>query len=275
VNQRHCIPISVVFVLACAPAKRLEVTVEALERKHVALQAEQAETQRKLEDLSNSLMILNDRLETLHVAAERQPPPVTHPVKSRSSKPTKPKAASPKEETEEGSIFGFGQGGGRHLPAITLSNRDLEAVDPKVKAKEPVKPEEERASSGVPENPEAARAYNEAFKKFEDGNYPEAIRMLSEFSLRYPTHVYSDNALYWVGESLFRLREFGKAAEAFERVGRDFPSGNKVPDALLRAASCYLRLGKAAEAKRALEKILGTYPQSVAAQKARASLKEI
>jgi tol-pal system protein YbgF len=276
VKQRQLIGLLALPVLACAPSKRIELSVESLERNQVALKMQQAETQRKIEDLSNSLMVLQDRLETLKVASDRQPsPPPVAVSKSKPKRKASTKTRASGEETEEKSALGFGQAGGSHLPAIQLTNRDLDSLDPKSRGKEPIKREEERAASGPSDNPDAARAYNEAFKKFEEGSYPDAIRMLEEFVAKYPAHVYSDNAVYWIGESHFRTRDFAKAAEQFERVGRDFPTGNKVPDALLRAASCYLRLNKPAEAQRTFDRIIATYPQSVAAQKARASLQEI
>ncbi|MFH1262572.1 MAG: tol-pal system protein YbgF [Pseudomonadota bacterium] len=278
-NQNHVIPFLLLGLVACGTPKRVQTSVEALERDNVALRSRQAELQRKIEDLSNSLMVLQDRLETLKVAAERQP------VYSGSGRGKRGKLRPPPppvegEESDE-TAFGFGIAGNPRLPSIQLTNRDLERMapvektPPKSMAKEaapaPVK-EDDKSSI---DNPEVTREYNEAFQKFEDASYPEAIRMLGEFAGRHPAHVYADNAAFWIGESYFRTRDFVKAAESFERVATEFPSGNKVPDALLRAASCYLRLSKPKEAQRTFDRIIATYPQSVAAQKARASLAEM
>jgi tol-pal system protein YbgF len=268
VSQKHLISLFCLPLLVGCASKRVETSVEALERNQVALKTQQGELQRKMDDLANSFMVLQDRLETLKVASERQPTYPAHPSKAKPKRTPKIKSAPTEEETEEESALGFGKAGGSHLPAIQLTNRDLDTVEEKKgNAKEPSKEPDE--------NPEAARAYNEAYKKFEEEKYPEAIRALGEFAGKYPAHVYADNAVYWVGESYFRMRDFPKAAEQFERVAKEFPSGNKVPDALLRAASCYLRMNKPLDAKQTFERIVQIYPQSVAAQKARASLAEI
>lgn len=250
-----------------------------MERQHVALKMQHAETKRQLEDLSNSFMVLQDRLETLKVAADRRPAspaPQKKVITQTKPKSVAKRVSKPTPSTKKGkSVFGFGEAGGSHLPVLQFSNRDLEAIKENLDEPDFSPSVSAKKAPNHPDNPDAARAYNEAFAKFESGKYAEAVRMLETFVKSYPNHVYSDNAVFWIGESYYRKRDFGRAAEQFERVGREFPAGNKVPDAILRSASCYLRLNQLLKAQKAFEKIIATYPQSVAAQKARASLAEI
>ncbi len=246
--------------------------MESLERLNASLRMQQVEMARRLEDLSNSIMVLQDRLETMKVASER----AQKVYESKESKKIKKTKLFHKEDLEPQETFlgvGDSQLKGRSSK-LRLTNSDLVPIDKKVKEETLSKAVTENAENGG-EQPEAILAYNEAYKKFEEQNYTEAVKSLEEFVRQFPNHVYSDNAAFWIGESWFRSREFEKAANQFERVARDYPSGNKVPDALLKAGSCYLYMSKPKEAREALEKLITLYPQSVAAQKAKGSLAEM
>ena len=78
-----------------------------------------------------------------------------------------------------------------------------------------------------------------------------------------------------MGESYLQLHDYSRAAKEFERVAREFPMGNKVPDALLQASSCYIQLQQDRQAKATLEKLVSGFPQSLAAQKAKGMIVQL
>jgi tol-pal system protein YbgF len=276
--MKKYLPLFLLSLSACGPPKHIEQSVQQLERENSLLRSSQTEQLRKIDDLSATVMVLQDRLETLKVAVEHRPA-VEVVEKTTVAKKVKPKVVMSKTSAEplsETSAFGFGVSGSS-LPPLKITNRDLAQMEgPGAKPKP-----ESQEKAAVPtlekgtENPQAISGYNAALVEFEQDRYPEAIRALAEFVVKYPKHEYADNAVYWMGESYFRLREFDRAAEQFERVVRDYPTGNKVPDALLRAGASYLKLSKPLEAKKMFEKVVQEYPQSVAAQRAKSSLAEI
>ncbi|MEZ4846314.1 MAG: tol-pal system protein YbgF [Bdellovibrionota bacterium] len=122
------------------------------------------------------------------------------------------------------------------------------------------------------EDPAIVASYNRAYKTFQDQNYKETVRLMDEFLKQYPSHKYSDNATFWIGESYYQLKNYEQANAEFEKVISKYPNGNKVPDALLRSGICMLKLSKPEKAKVSFDQLIKKYPESVAAKKAKATL---
>ncbi|MCC7460589.1 MAG: tol-pal system protein YbgF, partial [Proteobacteria bacterium] len=95
------------------------------------------------------------------------------------------------------------------------------------------------------------------------------------FLKQYPSHQYSDNAVFWMGESYYQLKNYEQAHAEFEKVVAKYPNGNKVPDALLRSGICMIKLSKPEKAKSSFDQLIKKYPESVAAKKAKATLGEM
>lgn len=115
---------------------------------------------------------------------------------------------------------------------------------------------------------DAKRQYEQAMSLVKAKKYDRAIEAFAGFLVRYPDHPNADNALYWRGECFYAKGEYAKAAEQFEGVVARFATGNKVPDALLKAALCHDKLGEKDRTRELLAKLRADYPKSEAAQKA-------
>ncbi len=277
------------MAVGCGAPKRVDQSLAGLEKNTSQLRSENQDLRRRIEDLSNEVLVLQDRLETLKIHVEQRPEALPRPMKTAKSRiknqavvsSEAPKKEEAPQETGEEPFLIRNDPRDQRLPTIQLSNRDLERVEKRraaaaaapVVAKAP-SPEVAEPAAQPKDNPEATKAYNEAFKKFEDGNFNEAIVALEKFVGRFHDHPYADNAVFWIGESFFKMGDFERAVREFERVGKEFPGGNKVPDAMLRMGDCYVRLAKPDEARKAYEKIVSAYPQSIAAEKARAWISE-
>jgi TolA-binding protein len=61
----------------------------------------------------------------------------------------------------------------------------------------------------------------------------------------------------------------------YEKVIKDYPQGNKVPNALLKQGFSFLNLGDKSSAKLLLEQVAKNYPGTNQARMARAKLAEI
>ncbi|MFH1017186.1 MAG: tol-pal system protein YbgF [Pseudomonadota bacterium] len=279
-----------VVAVGCGAPKRVDQSLTNLEKTSAQLRSENEELRKRLEDLSSEVLVLQDRLETLKIHVEREPEALPRLAKTTKAGVKnvsgKTQVAQRKEillETEEEEPF-LTRNNPRDskLPTLQLSNRDLARVEKRGAAASPTTPTAAKTTAPVPsepagqrqENPEATKAYNEAFKKYEDGNFKEAIAALGQFADHFQTHTYADNAVFWIGESFFKMQDYQRAAAEFERVVTEFPGGNKVPDAMLRVGDCYVRLSRPEEALKAYEKIISAYPRSVAAEKARAWISE-
>ena len=61
----------------------------------------------------------------------------------------------------------------------------------------------------------------------------------------------------------------------FQRVVRDYPTGNKVPDAMLKTGLCYQNLGDLAQARQILVQVAEIYPGTRVAELALVRMQRI
>lgn len=80
---------------------------------------------------------------------------------------------------------------------------------------------------------------------------PEAQRLVPE-------------AHYWLGESMFQLKQYNDAAEIFLKISTDYPNAVKAPDALLRLGQSLVQLGERETACASLGHVLTKYPKASA-----------
>lgn len=119
-----------------------------------------------------------------------------------------------------------------------------------------------------PKGDPAAALYNQA-KALLDSEQLAAARSLFEKLLEaHPDHDLADNALYWIGESWYAQAQWLKAANTFVRVAKQYPRGNKVPDAMYKLARSYEKLGDDGAATDVLRQLSKHYPGTPAAKRA-------
>ena len=114
--------------------------------------------------------------------------------------------------------------------------------------------------------------YDQATQDLTQGRYAMALQGYRDFLARAPAGELSDNAQYGVGESFFALSRFDSAAVEYQRVGSQFPDGDKVPASLYKLGLAQDKLGQAAESKKSLEDLVKRFPNSGEAQLARERL---
>jgi tol-pal system protein YbgF len=115
-------------------------------------------------------------------------------------------------------------------------------------------------------DPEARRAYDRALMLLSSRRYNEALEAFAAFLVKWPDHPNADNATYWRGEAYYAQGDWAHAAEQFEGVVVRFPSGNKVPDSLLKLGLCQQRLNNPEKAKSYFDKLVREFPKSEAAR---------
>jgi tol-pal system protein YbgF len=120
-------------------------------------------------------------------------------------------------------------------------------------------------------DPSEQRNYEAATKLFTAGDYKAAATALQEFVQRYPGSSYAPNAQYWLGNSYFAQRDCKAAIAAQLVVLKNYPDSPKAPDAMLNIASCQTEL-KDKAAKKTLQDLVKQYPDSTAAETAKARL---
>jgi tol-pal system protein YbgF len=141
---------------------------------------------------------------------------------------------------------------------------------------------ESPAPSGTAASSEEVRDYETAFGLYRAGKYADAIDRFQAFLQTHPSSEFADNALFWMGESYFKLNDFEQAAVAFDRVVKRFPKGNKVPDALYRQGVSLQEIGNrtgqqstyAPAACSIFKRIADEYPSSERVAEARRQLEK-
>ncbi|MFQ5849260.1 MAG: tol-pal system protein YbgF [Candidatus Binatia bacterium] len=133
-----------------------------------------------------------------------------------------------------------------------------------------------RGKSVLAGEPEAVRLdYEKGWKLLEQKDYRGAIARFKKFLIKHPKSAYADNAQYWIGESYYALKEFDQAILEFDAVRRKYPSGDKVPAALLKQGFAFAELGDKVDARLILQELIARYPESQEAVKAKQKVKTL
>jgi len=156
---------------------------------------------------------------------------------------------------------------------------------PAARPPDAARPASPGGSSGEP--PEAlsaeVAAYEEAFRLYRAQDYHAAIDRFRAFLQTHPSSEYADNALFWLGDCLFRLERYEEAVLAFDDVVKKFPEGNKVPDALYRQGVAMLEIGRLkgeestyrSAARQIFEQLVREHPDSERIPEARRQLEKL
>ncbi len=122
---------------------------------------------------------------------------------------------------------------------------------------------------------DASQMYQAAYRDYQRGNYDLAIDGFREFLAANPSSDLSDNAAYWVGESLFSQKKYREAIEQFEDVVTRYPTSDKVPGALLKKGYAYISIGQNAQGIVQLQYVVHEHPRSQEAALARQKLGQL
>jgi tol-pal system protein YbgF len=112
--------------------------------------------------------------------------------------------------------------------------------------------------------------YLKSFADYASGRYPQAIKGFEAFVRNYPGSDYAGNAQYWLGECYYALENYEQAVRELEKVEKLYPGNSKVPDALLKMVPALRKLNRFEQAREVTDDLLRRFPDSPAAQKARA-----
>ena len=80
------------------------------------------------------------------------------------------------------------------------------------------------------------------------------------------------SAQYWIGNSLYAVRDFRGAIATQRQLLTQFPDSAKAPDALLNIASAQSELGDLQGSRATMQEVVAKYPASEAGAKARQRL---
>jgi tol-pal system protein YbgF len=117
--------------------------------------------------------------------------------------------------------------------------------------------------------PSEKKTYDAAYALIQSGDFKGAADALQDFVKRFPNSAYAANAQYWLGNAYYALRDYKKSIAAQEVVVSTYRDSPKAPDAMLNIASNYIDLQDKKSAKKTLQQLVKSFPESSAAQAAK------
>jgi len=294
-------------VTGCAgPRQNLRSENHQLELTVGDLRAEARRERARVHDLENQVALLQDKLETAQLAAREGVPEPRLPVEvlepARAAQPPADPDYKVVGVDDQGNEIVY-VGDAARDTSVTPSMDDYDdAPRPRPVAAGPPITEPRSGDDRIPvtgavptidDQMRGARAgkpaprpapvveadpetlYHRHQAALRAGHHAEAIAGFRDFLARFPHHDYADNAQYWLGEAYYDQKQYRQAMAEFRKVVKDYPRGNKVPDALLKVGYCYAALGEQDKARDVLGQVVALYPTSAPARLASQKLAEL
>jgi tol-pal system protein YbgF len=121
-------------------------------------------------------------------------------------------------------------------------------------------------------DPDETRQYGDAIGLLRRSDFAGAASALASFQKRYPSSGYNESVLFWLGNAQYGKRDYREAINAFKGLLAASPDSPRAPEAMLSIANCQIELKDLKSARRTLDDLVKTYPQSEAAQAGRERL---
>jgi len=117
-------------------------------------------------------------------------------------------------------------------------------------------------SAELSSSAEAKRLYQAALGDYQRGKFDLAVQGFRTYIEQAPRGDVADTAQYYLGESLYSVKDYRGAIGEFERLVRDFPQSPQVPSALLKTGYAYYEVKDGVQGRRVLRTLVEKYPTS-------------
>ena len=132
---------------------------------------------------------------------------------------------------------------------------------------------EQKLKSNNSEN--AKESFESSFELLRKGDYVSAEIALREYIKDFPMGSYTDDAKYWLAESLFSQDKFSEALDIFNEIIVEYPGSEKMMESILKSGFSYQELGDLSSAEAIFIRVIREYPNSSASSLAEERLKKI
>lgn len=120
--------------------------------------------------------------------------------------------------------------------------------------------------------PAEKRDFDAAMEVLRRSEFEAAATAYAAFLRRYPDSGYTPSSLYWLGNAQYASRAYKEAMESHRRLVTQFPAHMRTPEAMLAMANSQIELKDVRSARRTLEDLVKTHPDSEAAAAGRERL---
>ncbi len=176
--------------------------------------------------------------------------------------------------SELASVRGQNERLARDVAEMQRSQKDMtQGVDERLRKFEPAKVTVD-GKEFVAE-PAEKQEFDAALAILRKGDFAGAQTGFVAFMKRYPQSGYKPSALFWLGNAQYALRNYRDAVANFRALVTAEPNHLRAPEALLSMANCQVELKDVKSARRTLDELAKTYPQSEAASVAKERLAKL
>jgi len=152
------------------------------------------------------------------------------------------------------------------LAAVTKQLQDMQSSQQSIQAQQAASQAQQQAQAQAPP-PDVL--YNNALRDYNGGKADLASQEFADYIKFYPNTDLAGNSYYYLGELQFKQGNYQQAAQSYDQVLQNFPSGNKAASAQLKKGFALIELGKQDDGVAELRHLVQRYPRSPEALQAR------
>jgi tol-pal system protein YbgF len=157
------------------------------------------------------------------------------------------------------------------LAKVTKQLEDMQATQQSLAAQQATQQAQPQAQASAPP-PDVL--YNNALRDYNGDKNDLALQEFSDYIKFYPNTDLAGNCYFYLGEIQFKQGNYQAAAQSYDQVLQNFPSGNKAASAQLKKGFALLELGKQDDGVSELRHLIQRYPHSPEALQARDRLRK-
>jgi tol-pal system protein YbgF len=156
----------------------------------------------------------------------------------------------------------------RDLSDLQQRHKDTQAgLDERLRKFEPVKVTVDGREFAA--DAAEKRDYEQALEVFRRGDFAAARSVLAAFVQRYGQSGYLPSALFWLGNAEYATKDYKESMAHFRQMLAAAPAHVRAPEAMLAISNVQQELKDSKGARKTLEELIKTYPDSETAQAAK------
>ena len=158
------------------------------------------------------------------------------------------------------------------LAKVSKQLEDMQSNQQSLAAQQAQQQAQQQAAASAPP-PDVL--YNNALRDYNGDKNDLATQEFSDYIKFYPNTDLAGNCYFYLGEIQFRQGNYQQAAQSYDQVLQNFPTGNKAASAQLKKGFSLIELGKQEDGVAELRHVIQRYPKSNEALQARERLRKL
>jgi tol-pal system protein YbgF len=158
------------------------------------------------------------------------------------------------------------------LAQVTKQLQDMQASQQSIQAAQSQQQQQQQALAQAPP-PDVL--YNNALRDYNGAKDDLATQEFNDYIKFYPNTDLAGNCYFYLGEIQYKQAKYQQAAQSYDQVLQNFPSGNKAASAQLKKGFALIEMGKQDDGVTELRHLIARYPHAPEALQARDKLRKL